>query len=160
MVTVSKEGLIHSYDKIHLFTPAGEKEVYSEGDLTTTFMLKDWKIQPLICYDLRFPYLTFNSNQVDIIIYSANWPVARVSHWKALLAARAIENQCYVIAVNRTGIDKNGYEYPGASTIIDYSGQILQEMDENEGFITEKIIKSDMTQYRKKLPFLNDRKFI
>ena len=160
MVTVSKEGLIHSYDKIHLFTPAGEKEVYSEGDLTTTFMLKDWKIQPLICYDLRFPYLTFNSNQVDIIIYSANWPVARVSHWKALLAARAIENQCYVIAVNRTGIDENGYEYPGASTIIDYSGQILQEMDENEGFITEKIIKSEMTQYRKKLPFLNDRKFI
>lgn len=160
MVTVSKEGLIHSYDKIHLFTPAGEKEVYAEGNITSAFMLYDLKIQPLICYDLRFPYLTFNHDIADIVIYSANWPVARVSHWKALLAARAIENQCYVIAVNRTGIDENGYEYPGASTIIDYSGQILQEMDENEGFITEKIIKSEMTLYRKKLPFLNDRKFI
>lgn len=160
MVTVSQEGLIHSYDKIHLFTPAGEKEVYSEGDLTTTCMLKDWRIQPLICYDLRFPYLTFNLNPADIIIYSANWPVARVSHWKALLAARAIENQCYVIGVNRTGRDENGYEYPGVSTIIDYSGEILQEMDEKEGFITVKINKSEIAQYRKKLPFLNDRKFI
>jgi omega-amidase len=157
MVTVSKDGLIHSYDKIHLFTPAGEKEVYSAGDVTTTCMLKYWKIQPLICYDLRFPYLTFNSNQADIIIYSANWPVARVSHWKALLAARAIENQCYVIGVNRTGIDENGYEYPGASTVVDYSGAILLEMNESEGFFTVHVSKNDMFQYREKLPFYRDK---
>jgi omega-amidase len=159
MIIVSKEGLINSYDKIHLFTPAGEKEVYAEGKTTSAFMLHDWKIQPLICYDLRFPNLTFNQNIADVVIYSANWPVARVGHWKALLKARAIENQCYVIGVNRTGRDENGYDYPGASTIIDYSGQILQEMDEKEGFVTEKINKSEMAQYRHKLPFLTDRKF-
>jgi len=158
MVTITEDGLMHSYDKIHLFTPAGEKEVYSEGNVTTTFILKEWKIQPLICYDLRFPYLTFNSNNANIIIYSANWPIARVSHWKALLMARAIENQCYVIGVNRTGVDENGYEYPGASTLIDYTGKIILELAENESYLTAQLSKSEMNNYRKRLPFINDRK--
>jgi len=160
MIIVSKEGLEHSYDKIHLFTPAGEKDVYAEGQITSSFLFHDWKIKPLICYDLRFPYLAFNQEIPDMVVYSANWPDTRVSHWKALLKARAIENQCYVVGVNRTGKDENGFDYPGASTIIDYSGQILQEMDEKEGFFTQKIDKDEMTRYRNELPFLNDRKII
>jgi predicted amidohydrolase len=159
-VFVDHTGVVQGYDKIQLFAPAGEKKFYSAGERINNFNFLNWQVQPLVCYDLRFPYLSFQYESPELLIYSANWPIARVHHWRSLLIARAIENQCYVVGINRTGTDENGYEYPGSSTIIDFSGQILQEMDENEGFITEKIIKSEMTLYRKKLPFLNDRKFI
>ena len=155
---ISDKGLLFKYYKIHLFSPAGENESYTSGDKADSFELNGWKILPLICYDLRFPYLTFGTESPDLLIFSANWPETRIDHWKALLRARAIENQCYVIGVNRTGEDLNGYVYPGASTIYDYNGEIVTQMGSNPGIETSSLSKLEMIEYRKKLPFHADKK--
>lgn len=156
-VFVDHTGVVHSYDKIQLFAPAGEKTFYSTGECINNFNFLNWKIQPLVCYDLRFPYLSFQYESQDLLIYSANWPIARVHHWRSLLIARAIENQCYIVGINRTGTDENGYEYPGVSMVIDYNGQILSEMDHQPGVITISLEKDDMYEFRKRLPFAKDR---
>ncbi|MBK8625395.1 MAG: nitrilase family protein [Saprospiraceae bacterium] len=156
-ITVNASGLIHHYDKIHLFTLAGEKKVYQSGNKSTYFEINKWQILPLICYDLRFPYLSFTNKFPDIIIYSANWPIARVHHWKSLLIARAIENQCFVIGVNRTGMDENGYHYPGNSMIVDFNGTVIGELDDQPSSLTLSLDKAEMYNFRKKLPFLQDR---
>jgi len=117
---------IFIYDKRHLFRMAGEEKVYSAGNKNITVELYDWRIRPLICYDLRFPAWTRNiANTYDIIIFIANWPEKRSNHWKLLLQARAVENQCYVIGVNRVGTDGNGLSYSGDSSIIDPWGNII-----------------------------------
>lgn len=146
------------YDKIHLFTPAGESEAYEAGTKSGILNYRGWQILPLICYDLRFPYLSFREEQPDIIIYTANWPSARIEHWDALLKARAIENQCFVAGVNRTGTDENGFSYPGHSMLVDYSGNALLTMDANPGVSSQSLDRNDMESYRKKLPFFKDRK--
>jgi predicted amidohydrolase len=105
---------------------AGEEKVYSEGRQNITVELRGWKIRPFICYDLRFPVWTRNiENRYDAAIFIANWPERRSAHWKLLLQARAVENQCYVIGVNRVGIDGNGHRYSGDSSIIDPFGNII-----------------------------------
>jgi len=105
---------------------AGEEKIYSAGTKNITVELNGWKIRPFICYDLRFPVWTRNiANQFDAAIFIANWPERRSAHWKALLLARAIENQCYVIGVNRVGTDGNGLTYSGDSSIIDPWGTII-----------------------------------
>ena len=120
------DGKIFTYDKRHLFRMAGEEKVYSAGHKNVTIDLHGWKIRPFICYDLRFPVWTRNiANQYDAAIFIANWPERRSWHWKLLLQARAIENQCYVIGVNRVGTDGNGINYSGDSSIIDPWGNIL-----------------------------------
>lgn len=156
-ILVEPTGTIQSYDKIQLFAPAGEKETYHRGNEIKKFSFLGWNIQPLICYDLRFPYLSFRNEAMDMIIYSANWPKTRVHHWKSLLIARAIENQCYVIGVNRTGRDENGFEYPGASMVVDFAGNVLNEMDEKAGFLTIALDQIAMLEFRTKLPFAADR---
>ena len=119
-------GEIFTYDKKHLFRMAGEEKIYSAGTKNITVELNGWKIRPFICYDLRFPVWTRNiANQFDAAIFIANWPERRSAHWKALLLARAIENQCYVIGVNRVGTDGNGLTYSGDSSIIDPWGTII-----------------------------------
>jgi predicted amidohydrolase len=158
-IFVNENGLSFSYDKIHLFTLAGEKNEYQQGEKNEYFELNEWLIQSLICYDLRFPYLTFKDKSPDILIYSANWPEVRVKHWRSLLIARAVENQCYVVGVNRTGKDENGYQYSGNSMVIDYSGEILCEMDGQDGIHTQTLDKEAMSAFRKKLPFSQDRIF-
>jgi predicted amidohydrolase len=158
MLCVTQDGLSATYDKIHLFSLASENVEYTAGQTTTSLLHRDWKIRPLICYDLRFPYLNFGTDsQPDIIIYSANWPIARVSHWESLLIARAIENQCYVIGVNRTGSDMNNFEYPGHSMMVDYTGDVMAKMGDEPGFCTITLNKAGMEEYRKKLPFSKDR---
>jgi omega-amidase len=157
-IFVNASGLIHQYHKVHLFTLAGEKEVYKSGNTCSDLQMNDWKILPLICYDLRFPYLSFTKSQPELIIYSANWPKTRVHHWKALLIARAIENQCYVIGVNRTGTDENGYIYPGNSMIIDFNGTVIAQLDDHPATISMNLEKKEMSEFREKLPFLQDRK--
>ncbi len=157
-IFLSEKGVLYTYDKIHLFTPAGEKKSYSSGNAANFFDLNGWKVMPLICYDLRFPYLTFGNENPDIIMFSANWPDTRIEHWKALLRARAIENQCYVIGTNRTGTDLNGYQYPGASMIYNFNGDVITEMDSNPGYAIVTISLEPLIENRKKLPFLNDRK--
>jgi predicted amidohydrolase len=111
LIWAKPQGEIFTYDKRHLFRMAGEEKVYSAGRQNITVELRGWKIRPFICYDLRFPV--------------ANWPERRSGHWKLLLQARAVENQCYVIGVNRVGIDGNGHHYSGDSSIIDPLGNII-----------------------------------
>lgn len=119
-------GEIFTYDKKHLFRMAGEEKIYSAGTKNITVELNGWRIRPFICYDLRFPVWTRNiANQFDAAIFIANWPERRSAHWKALLQARAIENQCYMIGVNRVGTDGNGLSYSGDSSIIDPWGNII-----------------------------------
>lgn len=126
LIWAKPEGVIFTYDKRHLFRMAGEEKVYSAGPKNITVELCGWKIRPFICYDLRFPVWTRNvENQYDAAIFIANWPEKRSAHWKLLLQARAIENQCYVIGLNRVGEDGNHHRYSGDSSIIDPWGHIL-----------------------------------
>jgi predicted amidohydrolase len=126
LVWAKPNGEFFTYDKKHLFRMAGEEKIYSGGTKNITVELNGWRIRPFICYDLRFPVWTRNiANQFDAAIFIANWPERRSAHWKALLQARAIENQCYVIGVNRVGTDGNGLSYSGDSSIIDPWGNII-----------------------------------
>lgn len=126
LIWAKPEGEIFTYDKRHLFRMAGEEKVYSAGYQNITVELSGWKIRPFICYDLRFPVWTRNiENRYDAAIFIANWPERRSGHWKLLLQARAVENQCYVIGVNRVGTDGNGHHYSGDSSIIDPFGNII-----------------------------------
>ncbi|MBW1959119.1 MAG: amidohydrolase [Deltaproteobacteria bacterium] len=126
LIWTNPRGEIFTYDKRHLFRMAGEEKVYHAGRQNITVELHGWKIRPFICYDLRFPVWTRNiENQYDAAIFIANWPERRSEHWKLLLQARAVENQCYVIGVNRVGTDGNGHRYSGDSSIIDPFGHIM-----------------------------------
>lgn len=126
LVWATPNGQIMTYDKKHLFRMAGEHKVYSPGNRHLTVDVNGWKLRTFICYDLRFPIWCRNiGNQYDAAIYIANWPARRAHHWKLLLPARAVENQCYVIGVNRVGQDGNGVAHSGDSSIIDPLGNIL-----------------------------------
>ena len=158
MLFVHPNGIIEHYDKRHTFTLAGEHKEYSFGQSKLIVTYKDWKICPLICYDLRFPVWSRNTENYDLLIYSANWPKPRINAWKTLLKARAIENMSYCIGVNRVGVDANGYEYTGNSMAIDFLGNEMTEVEED----TEKIIyatlsKNELIDIRAKLPFLEDK---
>ncbi|NEW80406.1 MAG: amidohydrolase, partial [Gelidibacter sp.] len=112
---VHPSGEINFYDKRHLFTLAGEDKVYESGKEKLIVNYKGWKICPLVCYDLRFPVWARNVEDYDLLIYVANWPKIRIAAWDTLLKARAIENMCYTVGVNRVGVDANNYEYNGHS---------------------------------------------
>jgi omega-amidase len=159
-VFVNRDGLIGQYSKQHLFAPAGEAERYSSGADDVVVPIKDVLVKPLVCYDLRFPYVSYNKDATpyDILVYSANWPVSRIQQWEKLLMARAIENQCYVIGVNRVGKDANGYEYTGHSMIVNHMGEVLMCLDESEQSASFDIDMAAMYEYRSKFPFLKDRK--
>jgi len=157
-VFVDENGTIETYDKRHSFTLAGEDKVYTSGTKQLIIHYKGWKICPLICYDLRFPVWARNTNNYDLLIYMANWPIARVKAWDTLLKARSIENMSYVIGVNRTGKDANNYEYSGNSLILDYLGEELSNLSKNEvGIVTSVIYKDKLGFVRNKLGFLNDK---
>jgi omega-amidase len=157
LVFVFPSGEIQSYDKRHLFTLAGEDKVYTSGNQKIVVDYLGWKICPLICYDLRFPAFSRNSEDYDLLIYVASWPKIRTNAWDALLKARAIENMSYTIGVNRIGSDANGYEYIGHSQAVDFLGNYVLEPEEYEGFFTVKLDQEKMLETRQKLGFLNDR---
>ncbi len=147
------DGTLLHYDKKHLFRMTGEEKVYSEGEEKLTVELNGWKIRPFICYDLRFPCWTRNFNKAyDVAVFIANWPEARSYHWEILLLARAIENQCYIIGVNRVGKDGNGYNYIGSSSVIDPAGNILFRKQNKEFIHTAKLSYSVLQEYRKSFP--------
>jgi len=126
LVWVTPDGGLFSYDKRHLFTFAGEDRIYTAGKRRLQVSLKAWHILPLICYDLRFPaWIRNRPPYYDLAIFVANWPAKRADHWRSLLKARAIENQSYVIGVNRVGHDGNGHEYVGDSMVVDPQGNIV-----------------------------------
>jgi len=149
---IDRGSLKATYDKRHLFRMAEENEIYSSGKGDTRIDYMGWKIMPRICYDLRFP-VWCRSTDVDLQIYVANWPKPRVAAWDKLLSARAIENQCYVIGVNRLGKDGNDVPYSGHSIVIDPKGEPLTEaMNETEGWIIARLNHKMLSDFRKKFP--------
>lgn len=155
---VFPDGSCKKYDKRHTFTLAGEDKVYASGRDRLILMYKGWKICPLICYDLRFPVWARNTEDYDLLLYIANWPAVRVAAWDALLKARAIENLCYCIGINRTGVDGNGHSYSGHSAVYDCLGALVSRSDFESEFVQEVVLqKEHVENTRGKLKFLQDR---
>lgn len=151
------DGQIFHYDKRHLFRMAGEEKHFYAGGKRVIVELNNWKILPLICYDLRFPVWARNrKNEYDLLIYIANWPERRVSHWSTLLQARAIENQCYVAGVNRTGEDENGIRHTGQSAVFDYLGKNLCALGGGVTSRTVSLSSASLHKFRKKFPVWKD----
>ena len=168
LIWAQPDGEIKTYDKRHLFRMANEHNHFSSGEERIIIEYKGWKICPLVCYDLRFPVWSRNSSfchsepvegqknlqpVYDILIYIANWPAARKAPWSKLLEARAIENQCYVVGVNRVGEDGKGFSYSGNSAIINPKGEPIFTTPENEN-CTESINISlkELNVFRKVFP--------
>jgi len=156
---VHPNGLVDTYDKKHTFTLAGEDKVYKRGNSKVIVSYKGFKIQPLICYDLRFPvWSRIAEEDYDVLIYVANWPKIRVHAWNTLLQARAIENMSYCIGVNRVGLDANNYEYSGHSAVYDALGKKLSNIQPNiEGVEIIVLNKKHIDDVRSKLRFLDDK---
>ena len=163
------------YDKRHLFGLAQEDKYYTAGNKRLIASVKGWKINLQICYDLRFPVWARNRKmpieksmekespispdarpEFDVLLYVANWPERRSHAWKTLLCARAIENQCYVIGVNRVGVDGNNVSHSGNSLVIDPLGEVLYHMADEEDIFTITLQKEWLNDVRKKFPFWKD----
>ncbi|MGG8496084.1 amidohydrolase [Tenacibaculum sp. TC6] len=158
LVFVHPDGTLDYYNKKHTFTLAGEHEVYTAGTDRLLVTYKGWKICPLICYDLRFPVWARNTVAYDLLLYVASWPKPRIAAWDALLKARAIENMCYTIGVNRVGVDANNHEYVGNSVCYDTLGNCVTKND--SGNVATLIVTLDREQQqslRTKFNFLADR---
>ena len=151
------DGSHEFYDKRHLYTMGEEHLHYKPGKLRKIFSIKGWKVLPLICYDLRFPVWSRNDVEYDLLIYSSNWPSVRSDVWSTLLKARAIENQSYVVGLNRLGTDGRGILHNGESKVISPKGEILLDMVSYERTETIELDSKSLMSFRKKFPVLNDR---
>ncbi|MEX2349447.1 MAG: amidohydrolase [Flavobacteriaceae bacterium] len=158
MLFVTSEGVIGHYDKRHLFTLAKEERTYSPGKEKVIIDYKGWKICLMICYDLRFPVWSRNTEDYDLLIYVANWPKARVNAWDILLQARAVENMAYCAGVNRVSTDGAGYEYVGHSAVYDVLGKLISDpLSVDEIIKIVSIDKEHLRKNRTQLKFLNDK---
>ena len=156
LLWATPEGELLHYDKRHLFRMAGEHEHYAPGEQRLVLTLKGWRIRPLICYDLRFPVWSRAQDDTDLLLYVANWPAPRRGHWNRLLPARAIENLCYVAAVNRIGSDGNGHPYAGDSQVLDFQGEPLVEAGAVAGIFHTTLSATALTAYRERFPAQRD----
>lgn len=156
LVWMNKDGSYHYYDKRHLFRMMNEQKYFAAGKKRLTVDYKGWKICPLICYDLRFPVFSRNTDDYELLIYVANWPVNRIGHWDNLLVSRAIENQSFVLGVNRIGSDIQGVKFNGHSSLIDFNGHTIYKDIDTEIVKTTEIDKYQLTKSRFKFPFLKD----
>ena len=170
LLWVLPNGQLGIYDKRHRFAFAGEDECYTAGSKRLIASVKGWKINLQVCYDLRFPVWARQSAscqppavdegeeapEYDVLIYVANWPERRNLAWKTLLQARAIENQCYVIGVNRVGDDDNNLHYSGDSMVVDPLGEILYSKAQEEDVFTIALQKERLDEVRNKFPFWKD----
>lgn len=153
---VDRQGIQAVYDKRHLFKLAGEHECYEAGGQTINFSSKGFVIRPIVCYDLRFPVWIRQNLPYDLLLCVANWPAPRIQAWDTLLAARAIENQCYALGVNRVGVDPNNNDYLGHSSVYDALGnQLVLSLKEEAISIT--LDRLNINAVRKKVPYLEDR---
>lgn len=153
LIWMQPDGTFDSYDKRHLFRMGDEHTFFSAGKKKIIKQLKGWNICPLICYDLRFPVWSRNkNNEYDVLIYIANWPKARAFVYSNLLIARALENQAYVIGVNRVGSDGMGLSYSGDTAIINFKGQTLVFETENETILYAELNKKELDDFRTKFP--------
>jgi predicted amidohydrolase len=166
LVWALPNGQVGYYDKRHLFAYGDEDRHYTPGEKRLIASANGWKVNLLVCYDLRFPVWSRQSPprsgeagrgpEYDVLIYVANWPEKRVQAWTTLLRARAIENQCYVIGVNRTGDDGKKIHYSGESMAIDPLGEILCHKKDEEDIFTVTLDKSHLEKAREKFPFWRD----
>lgn len=161
LIWMLPDGQYGYYDKRHLFAYAGEDEHFTPGSKRLIASVKGWKINLLVCYDLRFPvWARQQSNEegpeFDLLIYVANWPERRIHAWKTLLQARAIENQCYVAGINRVGKDGHDIYHSGSSMVIDPMGEILYHEENKEDIFTITLHKEKLIETRTKLPFWKD----
>ncbi len=156
LVWATPDGNLHTYDKRHLFRLGGEHDRYTPGHERIIVELNGWRICPLVCYDLRFPVWSRNRNDYDLLLYVANWPVARMAAWNTLLPARAVENQAYVAGVNRTGVDGNGIECGGGSMICDYFGARIAEAGNEQATLRATLSMADLQRFRERYPFWKD----
>ncbi|MGY5355464.1 amidohydrolase [Wenyingzhuangia sp. IMCC45467] len=153
---VTPNGIEAAYNKKHLFSFGKENEVYTPGEKSITINYKGWKIKPFVCYDLRFPVWSRNTNNYDLALYVANWPAKRSFAWNSLLTARAIENMSYVVAVNRIGIDGNELKYQGDSKVIDPLGETLIDLKESKTVRQINLKINHLEKVRDKFKFLKD----
>jgi len=162
LLWVLPNGQVSYYDKRHLFSYGQEDKHFTAGNKRLIAQVKGFKINLQICYDLRFPVWARQQTndkgeaEYDVLIYVANWSEQRSSIWKTLLAARAIENQCYVVGVNRVGIDGNHLNYSGDSCLVSPLGEVMYTKSNEEDVHTFTIEKEDLTSIRQKFPFLKD----
>jgi omega-amidase len=153
LVFVTPEGRIARYDKRHLFRMGDEPNHYSAGDQRTLIHWRGWRILPIICYDLRFPVWCRNRGDYDLMLCVANWPAVRSDAWSALLKARAIENQAYVLGVNRVGVDGNGLEYSGDSEVFDFKGASISKLTPHQaGQASVVCSQEDLNSFRASFP--------
>lgn len=157
LYVVDANSILFQYDKRHLFSLGGEDKAFTAGQSVGIFDFYGWKIHFQICYDLRFPVWSRNTQQYDLLINLANWPNKRHYAWRQLLIARAIENQAYVVGVNRSGSDGNGLSYAGGSMAVDALGEIIWEADESEQLKQIRLQSAPLQSIRSALPFLADR---
>lgn len=143
---------VQYYDKRHLFRMAGEHKRYAPGQERVLVHWRGWRINLQVCYDLRFPVFSRNRNDYDMLIYVANWPAARAQHWRALLIARAIENQAAVVGVNRIGSDANGLDYSGDSLAISPQGELLADLEDRAQAVQVNFDAADLQAYRERFP--------
>jgi predicted amidohydrolase len=157
MLFITPQGEVTVYDKRHLHSMSGEHSVYSRGNERIICSYREFNFNLQVCYDLRFPVWARNRGDTDVIIYSANWPVVRSQVWKTLLVARAIENQCYVIGVNRVGTNPDGTSYSGDSVIISSRGETLASLESfAEGVVTADLSREALDRYRADMPIWRD----
>lgn len=157
LIWMRPNGTHSHYDKRHLFALGKEHQTYTAGDKKLIVELKGWNICPMICYDLRFPVWLRNVDaEYDLLLIVANWPERRALHWRALIPARAIENQAYVIGVNRIGHDGNEVYHSGDSTCIDPNGNVIYYKRDEEDLYTFPILADEVKKARRALPFLKD----
>jgi len=158
LIWMLPDGSFEYYNKRHLFRMSGEQNHYQGGGSRVVVKYKGWKICPLVCYDLRFPVWSRNRfiNQeydYDCLIYVANWPERRSHAWKSLLVARAIENQSYLVAVNRIGIDGNDINHSGDSGVFDFLGNRISKTERfGDKVETVTLMKNDLLEFRKQFP--------
>jgi predicted amidohydrolase len=157
LIWMLADGTFKHYDKRHLFALGQEHHTYTAGNERLIVELNGWKICPFICYDLRFPVWMRNKDaEYDMMIIVANWPEKRALHWRTLIPARAVENQCYVIAVNRVGHDGNEVYHSGDSTCISPNGDVVYYKRDEEDVYTFTIHPEELIKLRRALPFLKD----
>ena len=162
LIWMKADGRYETYDKRHLFSLSQEPKIYTAGKSRLIQQLHGWNICPMICYDLRFPVWARNSINAeriadyDVLIYVANWPERRSLAWRTLLQARAIENQSYVVGVNRVGKDDDAVEYLGESSVIDPLGNILYRKEREEDIAIISLNYEEMSKNRRLFAFLKD----
>ncbi|MCD9005901.1 amidohydrolase [Luteimonas sp. XNQY3] len=165
MLWATPDGALRHYDKRHLFRYANEHKRYAAGRERLTVEWRGWRINPQVCYDLRFPVFCRNRFDVerpggmdfDLQLFVANWPAARAYAWKTLLRARAIENLCYVVGVNRVGTDGNGLPYSGDSAVLDFLGQPVSECRDAEVVSTTTLQADLLSSHREHFPAMLDQ---